>query len=65
MLRKNLLIVNCSFSDIEPGQIDKIIVKKLSENLTFGFEFPTDADEEQAAFQGILDHNFNKTDIII
>ena len=62
-LGKDILIVNCSFPEIEPELIDKIIVKKLSENLNKGFEFPTDADEEQAAFQGILDHNFNKTDI--
>jgi len=62
-LGKDILILNCSFPDIEPEQIDKIIVKKLSKNLTFGFEFPDDGVDGQGPFQGILDEDYEKIDI--
>lgn len=62
-LGKDILIVNCSFPEIKKKQIDKIIVKKLSENLNFGFEFIDDGVDGQDSFQGILDDNYEKKDI--
>ena len=64
VLGKDILIVNCQFPIIAKEDLEEIIVKKLSENLTQGYKFPDDTVDSDDTFQiQVNDNDFNKVNI--
>ena len=66
---KDLLIVNCQFPNINKEYLEEIIVKKLSENLTYGYKFSDATVDSDDTYQIIVDEydvmKVNIKDLII